>query len=503
MSETAQSQLVWRSGDSGLTPALITGSRETRVAWAPLPGSQVAYLTCPVFEALIEGNRGGGKTDGFIMTFVQNTGRGYGGEWRGILFRRTYPELRDIIDKCLKWIPAVCPGAQYNRSEAYWTWPGGEQLFLRHLAKESDYWSYHGHNYPWMGFEELCTWPDDRAYTKMFSCARSAYKGIPIMVRATANPYGVGHNWVKRRFRLPLPPGRVRGMVMRNLLNSHGEPLPERVAIHSHLGENKILLDADPNYLSRIKAAAKNEAEYRAWVHGDWNIVAGGMFDDVWEPSIHVLPKIPLARLPRQWYINRAYDHGSSAPFSVGWWAESNGEPLIHGGRQYGSRRGDLIRVAEWYGWDGENPNTGLGMPPREIALGVLQREREWGLAGRVRQGPADTQIFDPNPGHPSIAQDMALAGVVWDRADKGPGSRVQGWTLMRQYLSQAAQQPRERPGLFVLETCDMFQQLVPALPRDERNMDDVDSDAEDHIGDETRYRVRQRRVIVETGAWK
>ena len=52
---------------------------------------------------------------------------------------------------------------------------------------------------------------------------------------------------------------------------------------------------------------------------------------------------------------------------------------------------------------------------------------------------------------------------------------------------------PREAPGLFVMEHCDQFTRTVPSLPRDEKDMDDVDTDAEDHIGDETRYRVRSR----------
>jgi hypothetical protein len=481
---------------------LVQGDLSTEVAWAPQPGSQQAVLSCPVFECLIEGNRGGGKTDVFLFSFLQHVGKGWGAEWRGILFRRTYPELRDVIDKCLKWIPRIWPEARYNRSEHYWIWPGGEQLFLRHLARESDYWSYHGHNYPWMGFEELCTWPDDKAYTKMFACARSSVPGIPIMVRATANPYGVGHNWVKRRFGLPLPPGRVKGPVMRNLRHKNGDLLPERVAIHSSLDENLTLLKADPNYLSRIKAAARNDAEYQAWVHGNWDIVAGGMFDDVWDPAVHVLPNFPLDQIPRRWYINRSYDHGSSRPFSVGWWAESNGEPLHYNGRVYGPVPGDRIRVAEWYGWNGQ-PNEGLLMRPSAIGRGIVDREKDWGLAGRVRTGPADSSIFDPTPGHPNVAADMLHAGVSWEPSDKAPGSRVQGWQQIREMLAAAAEQPREEPGLFVLERCEHFRRTVPVLPRSNRDPDDVNSDAEDHVGDETRYQLRHWRREVQTGAFK
>jgi len=47
----------------------------------------------------------------------------------------------------------------------------------------------------------------------------------------------------------------------------------------------------------------------------------------------------------------------------------------------------------------------------------------------------------------------------------------------------------REQAGLFVFETCEQFIEMVPSIPRDEKNMDDVDTDAEDHIADESRYR--------------
>lgn len=502
MTPTAQSQLHWREGEDGLAPVLIQGERETAVAWAPQPGSQEAFLSCPVFECLLEGNRGGGKTDGLIMSFGQHTGKGYGAEWRGILFRKTYPELRDVIDKCLKWIPMIWPEAKYNRSEYYWTWPDGEQLFLRHLSKEADYWSYHGHNYPWQGFEELCTWADDKAYTKMFACARSTKKGIPIMIRSTANPYGVGHNWVKMRFQLPLAMNRVRGPVMRNITDKYGDRLPDRVVIHSNLAENRVLMSVDKEYLSRIKAAARNDAEYQAWVHGNWDIVAGGMFDDVWDPRVHVVPNYPLHLTPRHWHINRSYDHGTSKPFSVGWWARSNGEPFKYNGHWYGRVPGDLYRINEWYGWTGE-PNEGLRLEGRDIGKGIIQREAAMGLTGRVKRGPADTGIFDPVPGYPNTAEDMVAEGVHWDHADKGPGSRRQGWEQMRKMFRAANTFPREHPGLFALEQCAQYRRTVPVLPRSDHDLDDVNTDAEDHIGDEVRYELRHKRVAIQTGVWK
>lgn len=493
-----QSTLEWRSTDDGLTPIVITGKTETAVGWAAQAGGQVAALSCPVHEALFEGNRGASKTDTLLMCFAQHCGKGYGQEWRGIIFRRTYKELKDLITKSRKWIPRIFPKAVFNETAMSWTWPDREQLLLSYFRVPSDYDTYHGHAYPFIGWEELTRWPDDKCYKPMFSCSRSTVPGMPRMIRSTTNPYGIGHNWVKNRFRLPIT--KTRGPVIRDSLDMEGEPEPERVAIHFDLMENKVLLAAQPNYLQDVKAAARNQSEYDAWVYGSWDIVAGGMFDDVWNPKIHMVPNFPPSKIPAGWYMDRSYDHGQSHPFSVGWWAESNGEPLIHGGHTYGAKHGDLIRFAEWYGWTGEE-NVGLNLTAREIAVGILERERDMGIAGRVRPGPADRNIYTKDQsGMQSTASDMAAMGVRWVEADQSAGSRKQGWEQIRTLLKSALTYPREFPAMYATERCEQFKRIIPSLPRKELDLDDVPKEAEDHLGDETRYRACYKRKVITMG---
>jgi hypothetical protein len=259
------------------------------IIWEAMPGSQEAFLaSTPIFEVLFEGTRGGGKTDCLLMSFCMHVGKGFGSAWKGILFRQTYKQLSDVITKTKKWIPQIWPEAKFNHSEHTWTFPGGEQLLLRQFSKEDDYWNYHGHEYPWIGWEELCNWPSDSGYKRMMSCCRSSSKNMPRMVRATTNPYGPGHNWVKFRFK----PHILNMVVRRDLIDDDGLPEPPRLSIHSHLDENKALLEADPDYKQKIAASARNEAEKRAWLDGDWNIVAGGMFDDVWKPEYNVIEPV-------------------------------------------------------------------------------------------------------------------------------------------------------------------------------------------------------------------
>lgn len=501
--QLAVQRVEWFRTPQGLKPYVkYTNGKYIPAVWAPQPGSQQAFMSSPIFETLYEGTRGPGKTDALLMDFGQHVGMGFGAEWRGVLFRRTYPELQDVIDKSKKWFPLIWPEAKFNESKTFWEWPTGEKLFFRQFEKANDYWKYHGHAYPWIGWEELTTWPTDDCYKSMISCCRSTKPGMPRKYRATTNPYGIGHNWVKLRFRLPIGGGHIAGKVIRDSKDRNGDIEPPRVAISGHITENRILLEADPGYIQRLKASARNQNELKAWLDGSWDIVAGGMFDDVWRPEFHIIPSIPIVQLPKGWKIDRSYDHGSSKPFSVGWWVESNGEPLEYKGILYGTIKGDLIRVAEWYGSTG-TPNEGVRMLSGEIAEGIVDRESDWSIKGRVLPGPADTAIFDDYEPGRSVAGDMKKKGVIWERADKGPGSRIQGWEQVRTRLKNSVPVRgigRTEPGLFVMDRCKDFIRTVPVLPRDTKRVDDVDSAAEDHIGDEVRYRLRFKRTTLTVG---
>ncbi len=484
--------LHWLERDDAIKPIFVSESgSETEVSWAPQPGSQEAFLRCPIFEALIEGTRGGGKTDTLLMDYAQHVGQGYGAEWRGILFRRTYPELEDVISKSKKWFGLIFPTAKYNEAKSVWTFESGETLRFRHFKDPNDYWSYHGHAYPWQGWEELTTWANDECLKSMMSCARSSRKGIPIKIRATTNPYGVGHHWVKARYRLPILNDKIVGPVIRDSVDDAGNAEPPRVAIHSDIRENKILLYADPGYIQRISAAARNPSERKAWIEGSWDIVSGGMFDDVFEKETNVIPDI-IGHIPSSWRLDRSFDWGSSKPFSVGWWAESDGTDLpLPDGRVLSTVPGDIFRVAEWYGWDGK-PNKGIYMTNIEMAMGIKERERELFGSRRVNAGPADNAIFDTSNNN-SVAKEMMKHGITWIRSDKSAGSRKNGWERIRQLLKNAHTNelgPRENPGMFISERCEQWLRTVPTLPRADKDLDDVNTDAEDHIGDETRYRV-------------
>jgi len=178
----------------------------------------------------------------------------------------------------------------------------------------------------------------------------------------------------------------------------------------------------------------------------------------------------------------------------VGWWTESNGDDLeLLDGTVISTIKGDIIRVDEWYGWNGV-PNEGCRMVSDKIAAGIKEREIKNGWRDRVTAGAADSSIYNKDDGT-SIGERMAAAPnrIKFVKANKSKGSRKNGWELMRIAIANATpddDHQREYAGLFVTRKCEQFLRTVPTIPRDVKDLDDVDTASEDHIADESRYHV-------------
>jgi hypothetical protein len=447
--------------------------------WGPQAGPQEALLSCPIEDIGFGGARGGGKTAGMLGDFLSHENE-YGKHARGVFFRRTYGELEEVVRQAdllfipLGWRKKGGPRVTY-------TAPSGATLKLRALQRDSDAGKYQGASYTWIGFDEATNWPLPDPLDELRACLRASEAKIRKRLITTANPGGVGHNWYKARYVDPSPPF---------VPFYDPELLTWRVFIPSTLDNNPAMMENDPEYWKRVVASANGRQEIiKAWRYGQWDIVAGGMFDDVYRVKTHVITPFPI---PHGWRIDRSFDWGSSKPFSVGWWAESDGTTAPNG-KTY--PRGTLFRIAEWYGWNGK-PNQGLKMLAVDIAKGIKEFEAKMRanafISSVVLPGPADSSIFDVENGM-CLEKDMRLAGVKWVRADKSPGSRKTGWEKLRARLMASRKFPMEDPGLFVFETCRNWIRCVPVLPRDPKDPDDVDTAAEDHSGDETRYRLLQK----------
>lgn len=455
--------------------------------WTPHPGSQVKFLQCPIYEALIGGSRGGGKTDVLLMSYLQHVGKGYGAAWRGVIFREQYTQLTDLINKSMKWIKQIFPDAEYNSSDHLWKFKTGERLYFRYIRVPEDYWNFHGMEFSFMGWEELTNWATDECYKLMMSCNRCSDPGIPLMLRATCNPAGVGHSWVKQRFIDTAPPLKVY---------VDPETSRKRVYIPSMLDENVTLLEADPLYKKTLLASVQDDpVKYKAWVKGEWDIVVGGYFSDQWNAAIHV--RTPFA-IPKSWYVFRSFDWGSKRPWSVSYIAECNGEQPDEIYKMPYLPKGTCIVITEIYGWTGK-PDEGDQAESYEMAKRILTVDKsieiEYGV--RVHPGPADNQITEVRDGK-SISVSLASHGVYWKRSYKGSGSRVAGWTLIRTMLGAAKRGDLEKPHLYFFDTARHHIRTIPIMQHDPKKQEDIDSTLEDHACDSLRYGLSRKMVLMQ-----
>ncbi len=454
------------------------------IIWEPFPGAQTKFLSCPVWECLLHGNRGGGKTDVLVMDFLQGVGKGYGADYKGLLLREATTELGDVISKTKKWIPRIFPSAKYNASRKIWTFADGETLWLNYARTEEDYEQYHGHEYPWIGWEELTNHAMPTIYLKLMSCNRSSNPDVPLKYRATCNPSGPGHQWVKQRFIDKIKPGKIfREKIEIEFPDSLGNTIKQtlivaRTHVQSFTYENKALMTADPTYMGKIYELTKdNEMLRKAWIDGSWDLIMGGFFTDVWDKNIHILPHF---NIPSTWRLYRSFDWGSSRPWAVTYGFESNGEQPDDPDIPY-IPKGSVVVPTEIYGWNG-SANEGDRATSQEIAERVADVDAalltEYGA--RCYIGPADTSIWTVTDGS-SIASNLATHGCKWTKAYKGSGSRIAGWAILRQMLGAAKRQDPEKPHLYFLDQAEHHIRTLPLMQRDKKKPEDINTDLEDH----------------------
>lgn len=449
------------------------------VIWRPQPGPQSALITCPIFEVFYGGARGGGKTDGFLGDFAIHADK-YGEAARGVFFRRRSKDLKGVIDRGkrlfgklgVKWI---------GGADRLFRWPNGAELEMAHLWDDKDADTYLGRNFTRQYIEEATQWPTPGPVLKVMSACRSA-EGVACGVRLNANPGGHGHEWVKARYVSPAPLG------YKILIDP--ETGIKRVFIPSRLEHNPILMQSDPTYEARVRATAPPHLR-EAWRHGNWDIVPGGYFADVWVPDRHILPHkaIDLKALPPGWKYRRSFDWGQAKPSSLGLWAISDGNPIKGLERHF--PRGSAIRIGEWYTVKRESnglpmPNIGLRIVNGKLGAGILERSKGRTWSGCV----ADPSIFTAQGGdsiYEQLKKGASAAGgsLLFSPADN---TRIAGWAHMHELLDEAAKMRAESPGMWVLDTCTDFIRTVPALMADEKDPDDIDTEQEDHAADDARY---------------
>lgn len=356
----------------------------------------------------------------------------------------------------------------------------GSKIWLCHCKDEDDIYKY-------QGAEMHALFIDEATYftEKMVRFLRSRLRvpglnipahwkeRLPLMV-LSANPIGVGVEWVKRWFIDLQPP-----MAIMSMPNSEGGM--RRQFVPAKLEDNPSMQLDDPQYEAKLEGLG-SAALVAAMRRGDWTAVEGAYF-----PGFGRIILQPF-ELARHWNRFVSFDWGGARPFSVGWWAVSSGN-WDDRAKPCDFRPGELIRYREWYG--ASAANVGIQLANTAIRDGIIQRSG----AEQISYHVADPSIFTRR-GAPSIAEDMQtkadtttgsiIKGINWR---PGYNDRIQGWRQMRDRIEGA----EGRPMVWCFNTCLDSIRTIPFLVHDETYPEDLDTEGEDHAADEWRYGINSR----------
>ena len=460
------------------------GAREAVNGWEPASWPSRAFIGCPTFEIFFGGARGSLKTESSLGDWIKHESL-HGENAIGLMVRRTRTQLAETFERAKQvYIPL---GFKFNESEHTCKGPKGGRLRFAHLERDSDAENYQGHSYTRIYVEEIGNFPHQSPVMKLMATLRSA-RGVPCGFRATGNPGGPGHGWVKARYITPAPRGWQ--ILTEEFVNPWtGEKVVrERIFIPGRITDHNLL---GPDYIANLQMSGSPEL-VRAWLEGDWDVVAGAYFPE-FSRGRHVLDPLDF---PADWRRFTASDWGSARPFWTGWFVIVQREMKARTatGRPVMLLPGALVCYREWYGEDPKRPgqNLGLKLPVEEWAAGVLKRSHDEGISYDV----VDTSMFSEDGG-PSLAERGGKVSLKGKKLRLRPSDkkRLPGWNQVRYRLRGDLPDEKAPPMLFFTTACEDAIRTLAAIQHDdvESKFEDADTEGEDHPPDGIRYGCMSR----------
>ncbi len=366
----------------------------------------------------------------------------------------------------------------------------GSKIYLCHCKDLASIYKYQGAEIHVLLIDEITHFTEEmyrflRNRVRMVGIVLpSKYVGMFPRILCGGNPGNIGHLWVKRTFVDDNVP-----MTLRTMEKEEGGML--RQYIPAKLEDNPSMSSDDPGYEMRLQGLG-SATLVRAMRHGDWDVVEGAFFD-CWDKSRHVHRPF---QFPSHWTRFRSGDWGSAKPFSFGWWAVVSDDFKTPAGVIL--PRGALLRYREWYGKSPGKENVGLKLTAFKVGDSLADMEKE--MSPKPTDGVLDPAAFAENGG-PSIAEEISRGsgGKIYFRAADNKRvakvGAIGGWDQLR---SRLVGDDDGRPMIGCFETCVDSIRTIPALQHDKDNPEDLNSDMEDHAGDEWRYACMSRPWITE-----
>lgn len=416
---------------------------EQAVVFSPNEGPQEEFLAASETDVLYGGAAGGGKSYAMLVDPLRYAHRA---AHRGLIIRRSMPELRELIDKSRELYPKAFPGCKYREVEKMWNFPSGAKIEFGFLERDADVYRYQGQAYSWIGFDEITHLPTEFSWNYLASRLRTTDSTIVPYMRCTANPGGVGAHWVKKRYIDPAEDNQ----------SFEGADGLTRKFIPARLDDNPYLA-TDGRYEKMLMALPPTQR--KQLLEGNWDVNEGAAFTE-FNLETHVIPPFEI---PFNWERAKGIDYGYASESACIW-------------ATVDSNDGTLIVYRELYkkGLTGED----LGYAITEMELqdpfsvpGVLDTAA-WNRTGTTG---------------PTVGETIVRQGHKLRRSDK---NRIQGKIQIHEYLRLQAS---GRPKLQIFNTCPNLIRELQGIPLDKSNPEDVDTKAQDHAYDALRYLIMSR----------
>lgn len=441
-------------------------------SWIPHDGAQEEFCSRGEFEVLYGGAAGPGKTSCLIALALRHVDKP---NYKALILRRTYPRLEEIIDRCHDLYPSF--GGEWRETKRRWTFPSGATIKLGHMQHEDDKRDYTGKEYQFIGWDELTEFTDSQYTFVVNSRARTKDSSIPVRIRATTNPGGLGHVWVKKRFVDIAEPGKTY---------IDPETGLSRVFVRGLVTDNPTLMENDPLYVKRL--AGLPAVERKRLLEGDWEIFEGQMFAGL-SKNVHGIEPFDI---PPEWERVMTFDYGYARPFAALWFAVDHDGVIYLYREHYGRKIVGAERMDE-----------GLRMVARDVAKGIIRIEDK--SNERIRTRIADPSIFHnvSSRRHAEVigtspAEDMLGEGLFFLKADN---DRIHGIQQVHrrlqvvEHLDTETGEITSSPQFYAFNDLNEFWRTMLLLQACQRNPDDVNTDQEDHIYDAFRYMCMYRPV--------
>lgn len=420
---------------------------------------QQQFLDDPAKYKLIGGAQGGGKSYACRIEAYRSSCALK--KCKGLVLRRSRGEaIKNFVDPLLEETRiknedgTSTQSLKWISSQNKIMFPNGSRIDIGYCENEKDVERYRGLEYDWICVEELTQWPFEW-WRKITASMRTTKKGIRPFFFGSTNPGNIGHGWVKRLF-----------------INQDFEKneKPEDYGMtRATIYDNPTLMAADPEYLANLQSLP--DKERRARLDGDWDVFEGQYFTE-WRRDIHVVrPFIPMEGIKRRIIC---LDYGYHPhPSAVYWLAQFN---------------------------------SGHVCCYRELYATKLRYDQ---LAAQCAALTTSTEEISVVVGDPSVVGKESESGNTFEaefnavgfQVIGGNNKRIEGWNLVRKYLSPFTDPNTGRmiSRLIVTENCSNLIRVLPEQVHDTRNVEDMNTKGEDHPLDSLRYGLMELGDILGT----